>query len=126
MAEHHRNITVEDVRIDGTVGRILGLGLFGAPAARSTANGIILRQVWSRHPLSWWQTGTTIAASGGAIMNSKQEAASVPGDNFLIAEAPSSICGVLLEKIVIAGQHIARHSDWNLNVSGSVTGVVYK
>lgn len=75
MAEHHRNLTIEDVRIDGTVGRILGLGLFGAPAAQSAVVGVTLRDVSARRPLQWWPTGSKAVA----------------GDNFLIAEAPSSI-----------------------------------
>jgi hypothetical protein len=75
MAEHHRNLTIEDVRIDGTVGRILGLGLFGAPAAQSAVVGVTLRDVSARRPLQWWPIGSKAVA----------------GDNFLIAEAPSSI-----------------------------------
>jgi hypothetical protein len=75
MAEHHRNLTIEDVRIDGTVGRILGLGLFGTPAAQSAVVGVTLRDVSARRPLQWWPIGSKAVA----------------GDNFLIAEAPSSI-----------------------------------
>ena len=109
MAEHHRNLTVEDVRIDGTAGRILGLGLFGAPAAPSTVTGVILRNISCKHPLRWWPTGSTAAA----------------GDNFVIADSPSSIRDVLFETIVIGGQRVVRHSDWGLNISGHVTNVVY-
>jgi hypothetical protein len=123
LPENHRNLTIEDVRIDGSVGRILGLGLFGAPAAPSTASSVKLRGISSQHPLRWWPTGT-VAAGGG--VKPQPEMQTVPGDNFLIAEAPSSIDKVLLEGIVIGGEHITRHSDWNLNVSGRVTNVTYR
>jgi hypothetical protein len=125
MAEHHRNLTIEDVRIDGSVGRILGIGLFGAPAAPSTASSIKLRGISSKHPLRWWPTGT-VAAEGGAGARPQPETKTVPGDNFLIAESPSSIDGVVLEGIVIGGEHITQHSDWSLNVSGRVTNVAYR
>ena len=108
MAEHHRNLTIEDVRIDGSVGRILGIGLFGAPAAPSTASSIKLRGISSKHPLRWWPTGT-VAAEGGAGARPQPETKTVPGDNFLIAESPSSIDGVVLEGIVIGGEHITQH-----------------
>jgi hypothetical protein len=124
MAENHRNLTIEDVHIDGIVGRILGLGLFGAPAAPSTASSVKLRRISSQYPLQWWPTAQ-VSVGGGAGAKPQLEAQTLPGDNFLIAEAPSSIDGVLLEGIVIGGEHVTRHSDWSLNVSGRVTSVAY-
>lgn len=121
MGEHHRNLTIEDVRIDGLLGRVLGLGLFGAPAAQSMVNDVKLRNISSVYPLRWWPTGGIAAGPD----NLQPETKVLPGDNFLIADAPSSIRGVLLENIVIGGQRITQHSDWRLNVSGHVTDVAY-
>lgn len=33
--------------------------------------------------------------------------------------------GVRLERITIAGETVAKHADWSLNVSGNVTDVTY-
>ena len=80
MAEHHRNITVENVRLgagmasppagggstagrrsaqggvgDATVGRILGLGLFSG-TGQSSVEGVLLRNITSEQPLRWWPT----------------------------------------------------------------------
>ena len=108
MQEHHRNITISDVRIFGTVGRILGLGLYGTN--RSTVQDVVLRRVSSALPLQWWPAGAKPP---------------VVGDNFLVAEAPDAICGVTLEDITIAGKVVLHNRDWMLNVSGQVSGVRY-
>jgi hypothetical protein len=108
MEEHHRNLTVEQVRVDGTIGRLIGMGLFGT--AQSTVQGVTLRNVTVRHSLQWWPTSTGTEE---------------PGDNFLIAEEPDTIGGVRFEAIFIGGQKVERDGDWNLNVSGRVSNVTY-
>jgi hypothetical protein len=110
LTEHHSNLTVEDVIVDGAVGRVLGIGLLGAAAPKaSSVRGLVMRKVTVRHKLRWWPTGSGL----------------VEGSNFIVASWPDSISGVRFERVSVASTNVRHNREWNMNVSGNVSDILY-
>jgi hypothetical protein len=122
LLENHRNLTIENITIDASVGRVVGLGLGLGPINASAGKGSSLRSltvsnVQVANPLRWFPTTARAPA--------EKEDAELGGGNFLAAAAPSVIAGVVFDGIVVAGVAVRCDADWGMNVSGAVAGVSY-
>merc|ERR1712194_699563 len=101
MTEHHRNVTIRNVRVDQAVGRFVGLGFFGTP--KSMVQWFAIENVELRESLQWLQTGLAPTA----------------GSNYLVADDPDEIVGVSFSNVCMAGQPVQEDSDWALFQRGA-------
>ena len=112
--EHHRNITIANVRIDCGLGRVIGIGLLGTTRPCSSVEGVSMRNITVRHPLRWLRTNASAPAPKGG--------------NFVGAAGGDTVSSVHFHGVTVAGQLIERSDDlaWNLETVGSgVSDVTY-
>ena len=102
LPQHHQNISVEGVRVDRPVGRLVGVGLFGS-VPNSSVIGLAFKDITTTAPLRWWSTNSSAAHLG---------------DNFVGAAGPDRISGVSFARVVVAGKRVRSDGDWAMNVSG--------
>lgn len=99
MAEHHLNLTISNVRVDGKVGRFIGIGLEGTTVSSSSLRGLQVTNVTIHQPLQWLRT---------------QSGSSTLGSNYLVANAPDTLSDVNFTDICLTGLPVLKDSDWNL------------
>ena len=106
---HYKDITIDNIRIDTNVGRIIGLR-FNNVNNNGYINGLTISNFNIRTVLKWFNPSNTV-------------------ENFIqILNSPGSyIKNVYFENIKINGKKVTSNtqSGWNLKKSGAVTNVKY-
>ena len=129
LAEHHRNITLRNVRVDSPVGSIVRLGLYSTRSP-SSLRGLWLCNVTVRHPLSWLNGGDRVLDQGRSKMENTRQAepeergaaAARPGDNFVYVASPSAVSDVRFAGVSVAGVHVRSHLQWGMSALGEAAG----
>ena len=107
----YNNITFENIRIDSSIGRVLGLFLQNVSKGLHEIMDITVKNVNSREKLAWMRL-----PSGGKYREA---------DNFLTIESCNSSCimsGIHFENVYINGTKIiqSNQTGWNLIETGQV------
>ena len=114
MLEHHRNVSVRDVRCDVPVGRFVALDLRGAappPGNCSSVEGVHVADVALAQGLQWFATDLGVRQ---------------PGENLLCALRCDSMRNIVFRNTTLLGRHVRADADWNLDRVGNVVGVKYE
>ncbi len=102
------NVTVRNVRIDTSVGRVIGVILEDENG--SIVEGLFLRDFTIREPMEWFCGG-----------ESKEE-----GENFMVVNVTGGfIRNVQFDDIWMAGKKIEKNEDLDLRTFGNISQVVY-
>ena len=103
LAQHHRNLSLANVRIDTPVASVVRVAFLGNAAASSLV-GLGFCNVTVRSPLHWLTLNRSVTPT--------------PGGNFLVAQRPSSIGEVVVAGVSLAGELVRSDAAWGMVTDG--------